>query len=461
VKINQLIRKLLESNNMNVQIFFVIATTLLPVLHTLPSGSRWQHGKGKLQGPVNQTVSEGSDVVLQCRDIQSYMGPQSKCHWLKDGFMITNSGRYKVSDNCDLRISPVMPLDEGSYQCQVGGGGGQVMLSSSGELRVDTEPGTPHILDSEAGVILDHGDILQLVCQSSGARPAASIDWWDGETGEKIMSQVTNDVVRQGRGFATTSTLRFKPTKPMKIYCTAHSEAFPALKQSAPVDVAIRGQPRTETIDLREGDSVKIFCHNKVINDVLRFKWFINDILIDGENRDVLEITDFNKDYDKSQVKCVVSDRAGKEEIIRVVELTHNQEKDRSPRVISRTFSNLDRNKPKHDVMLNDEDDSSFQEDDAIIKEFDETTKGEKTTFICVVEDDDESVSSSEPKYVWVNGKLTLNRNDAVDEDTKKQYKCKVVRNGVKKIQKLSKDLKTYSKSFKKMSKYLNNFSKY
>ena len=175
---------------MNVQIFFVIATTLLPVLHTLPSGSRWQHGKGKLQGPVNQTVSEGSDVVLQCRDIQSYMGPQSKCHWLKDGFMITNSGRYSISDNCDLRISPVMPLDEGSYQCQVGGGGGQVMLSSSGELRVDTEPGTPHILDSMAGVIFNNGDVLQLVCQSSGARPAATIDWWDGETGEQIISQV-------------------------------------------------------------------------------------------------------------------------------------------------------------------------------------------------------------------------------------------------------------------------------
>merc|ERR1711963_1267451 len=267
VKINQLIRKLLESNNMRVQTFFVIATTVLPVLHTLPSGSRWQHGKGNLEGPVNQTVSEG--------------------------------------------------------------------------------------------------------------------------------------------------------------------------------------------------DSVKIFCHNKVVNDVLRFKWFINDILIDGENRDVLEITDFNKDYDKSQVKCVVSDRSGKEETVRVVELIHNKEKDRSPRVISRTFSNLDRNKPKHDVMMNDEDDSSFQEDDAIIKEFDETTKGEKTTFICVVEDDDKSISSSEPKYVWVNGKLTLNRNDAIDEDTKKQYKCRVVRNGVKKIQKLSKDLKTYSKSFKKMSKYLNNFSKY
>ena len=173
-----------------------------------------------------------------------------------------------------------------------------------------------------------------------------------------------------------------------------------------------------------------------------------------------MEITDFNKDYDKSQVKCVVGDRSGREETIRVVELTHNQEKDRSPRVISRTFNNLDRNKLKHDVMLNDED-SDDSTDDAILKEFDETTKGEKTTFICVVEDDDSSSGSSEPKYVWVNGKLTLNRNDAVDEDTKKQYKCKVVRNGVKKIQKLSKDLKTYSRSFKKMSKYLNGFSKY
>merc|ERR1719270_1609940 len=182
------------------------------------------------------TVKSGDIAELSCNTAAATESEKmyTNCHWFKDGIKLLHSGRYSISDNCDLRISPVMPLDEGSYQCQVGRGGGQVLLSSSGELRVDTEPGRPHILDSEAGVILDNGDILQLVCQSSGARPAAYIDWWDGETGEKIMSQVTNDVVRQGRGFATTSTLRFFPTKPMKIYCTAHSEAFPALKQSAP-----------------------------------------------------------------------------------------------------------------------------------------------------------------------------------------------------------------------------------
>ena len=138
------------------------------------------------------TVRSGNIAELPCNIAAATTREKtySNCGWFKDGIRLHHSGRYSISDNCDLRISPVMPLDEGSYQCQVGGGGGQAILSSSGELRVDTEPGTPHILDTEAGVILDKGDILQLVCQSSGARPAASIDWWNGETGEQIISKV-------------------------------------------------------------------------------------------------------------------------------------------------------------------------------------------------------------------------------------------------------------------------------
>ena len=158
----------------------------------LPQSYQSDHQRHLMKEEESITVKSGDMAEISCDTAAATESEKmyTNCHWFKDDIKLLHSGRYSISDNCDLRISPVMPLDEGSYQCQVGGGGGQVMLSSSGELRVDTEPGTPHILDSEAGVILDHGDILQLVCQSSGARPAASIDWWDGETGEQIISQV-------------------------------------------------------------------------------------------------------------------------------------------------------------------------------------------------------------------------------------------------------------------------------
>merc|ERR1711963_651260 len=217
----------------------------------------------------------------------------------------------------------------------------------------------------------------------------------------------------------------------MKV-CTVHSEAFPAMKQSNPVEVSIKGEPRKESIFLREGDSVKIFCHNRMVNDVMRFKWFINDNQIKDENKDVLEITDFNKAFDGSVVKCVVTDMDRVDETVRLVELKHNQRA--AKKIIAKSFDELTKKKPivaKKDVMMNDEivvDDieALFDESDA--------TKGKKTTFICVVEDD--SNNSGEPKYVWIDGKL-------------------------KKINKMAKDLKTYSKSIKKMSKFLNDFSNY
>merc|ERR1712018_145940 len=189
-----------------------------------------------------------------------------------------------------------------------------------------------------------------------------------------------------------------------------------------------------------------------MVDDVMRFKWFINANQINDENKDVLEITDFNKAFDGSVVKCVVTDMDGVDETVRLVELKHNQRA--AKKIVAKSFDELTKKKPivaKKDVMLNDEivvDDIEelFDESDA--------TKGKKTTFICVVEDD--SDISGEPKYVWIDGKLTKNINDDVSAD--KRYKCKVVKNGQKKINRMAKDLKTYSKSIKKMSKFLNDF---
>ena len=434
----------------------VIITCLTwPVLHSLPAVSTWRN-RPTLQGPGNMTVSSGGRALLSCD-----VSPGTKCHWLKDGFLVDYRGRHQPGPGpCDLVIDPVLALDQGNYQCQVGGS--SPMTSSVGRLSVDTEPGRPRIKSKEDVVMVEVGDTVELECQSSGGRPAGQLDWWNADTGEQIISEVTTTVHRTGETFMTSSRLRLEAQGHMKIYCTVHSEAFPALKQSDPVEVSIRGQPRVESISLRPGDSVKVFCHNRLVEDVLKFRWFINDKEILDENKDVLEITDFTKAYDKSVVKCVVTDQSGRDNVVRAVELLYNAESERESRkIVSRTFDDLGA-KPKSkkiDVMLNDDvsqaDGTEEIEEDGAIMESAAGNK-RKTTFICVVEDDSET--SGEPKYVWVNGKLTMNSKDDASADRK--YKCRVVKNGYKKINKMAKDLKSYSKSLRRMNKFLTDFSK-
>jgi len=250
-------------------------------------------------------------------------------------------------------------------------------------------------------------------------------------------------VERDGRTFRTSSTLRTPVNKYSQIYCTAHSEAFPAMKKSSPVEINIRGEPRLEQVQLRTGESVKIFCHNNIRDSNVQFRWFINDKRIPDETSDVLQINEFSDAYDKSVVKCA----AGNDEIIRAVQLTLNQQQKPESTIV--TFDQVMK-QSQNEVMLSDEESDDEAEDE--VRKYSKS----KTTFICVVEDTEDV--SREPKYVWVNGKLVTN-SKATDENNK-SYKCKVVKNGSRKIEKMSKELKSVSKTLRKMSKTLNEFSK-
>ena len=339
---------------------------------------------------------------------------------------------------CDLAISPVLEADEAEYRCQQGGA--QPRLAAPVRLKVEVEAGRPHIQEGDS-LRLERGDTASLTCQSSGGRPAPELEWWDEQTGERLVSEVTQHVERTGRTFRTTSTLRTPVNKYTRIYCTAHSEAFPAMKKSSVVEVNIRGEPRLESLQLRTGESVKIFCHNNMRDSNGQFSWFINDNRIPGETSDVLQINEFSESYDKSVVKCA----AGNDEIIRAVQLTLSQK----PESNIVTFDQV-MQASQNGLMQNDEE--SEDEDEDEVRKYSKP----KTTFLCVVEDAEDV--SSEPKYVWVNGKLVTN-SKATDKNDK-PYKCKVVKNGSRKIEKMSKELKSVSKTLRRMSKTLNEISK-
>ena len=404
---------------------------LVPGLPSLPRISQWRSAEDK------KSVSAGSSVVLPCRVEERGAGVE--CDWVREGWLVELGGRFSVRD-CDLVISPVLESDQAQYQCQVGGP--RPLLSSPTTLTVNTEPSEPHIQSPDT-VTMEKGKTLELTCQSTGGRPAAELEWRDEMTGERLVSEVSQHVERSGQTFTTTSVLRTPATQHMKVSCSAYSEAFPTLRQSSPVEVKIRGQPRLEEVQLSTGENLKIFCHNNIQDPNVQFKWFINDKLVPDENTDVLEINQFTESHDKSIVKCA----AGNDEIIRAVQLKFNPNKKVESKIV--TLDELmNREGRQDDIMLNDE---QSEDDDEIGK-----YSKKKTTFVCVVEDD--SDLSREPKYVWVNGKLVTNTK-ATDKDDR-SYKCKLVKNGSRRIEKMSRDLKSVSKTLRKMSKALSEFSK-
>merc|ERR1719308_144006 len=108
------------------------------------------------------------------------------CLWTKDGVGLGQDPRLSLDTanpgDCRLKIFPVLPEDQGSYECQVGPGGGlPAMVSEPAEVRVDIPPGQPVInlaKYNDAQEIVE-GEEIVLECESTGARPAARVEWRD------------------------------------------------------------------------------------------------------------------------------------------------------------------------------------------------------------------------------------------------------------------------------------------
>jgi len=278
---------------------------------------------------------------------------------------------------------------------------------------------------------VQEGEEVELQCESQGGRPPAEIQWWDGE-GKRIVSDVTEHVrkMENTKMFKTVSTLRFTPSTGQQVKCSAHNDAFPAMRLSHPLWIIIKGHPNVEEIELGDGDSVKVNCFDKGIKDNVKFRWFINDIEIPDETNNSLEIEKFSKSYDKTKVRCSIKDSHGKDESVRIVKLIHKSNPNIEPRIIHKTSNKKQGPKTNSNIIVENK---------------------KLSIFTCIVEENEEA----KPKYVWIDGKL---RNVIDDEngdtaDQNKKYKCKVIPNGTKKMNRMSKDMKKVSKTLRKFSK--------
>ena len=148
--------------------------------------------------PADTTASEGAEARLECGVVNQV----GDCQWTRDGFALGTDQslpefpRYRL-DGCDLIIQPVVPLDEGQYQCQVGGARGVASVSSEVvSLTVNCEPGKPYIVQARQAdnVLVEPGEEVELHCQSQGGKPPAEIEWWD-HRGNRISGGMSGNFV--------------------------------------------------------------------------------------------------------------------------------------------------------------------------------------------------------------------------------------------------------------------------
>merc|ERR1712038_1725964 len=185
----------------------------------------------------------GQAVILSCGS------SRDGCSWNKDGKALaleerSDQARFSVS-RCDLSIEPLLPGDEGKYECNNG--------QSRHHLRVLVEAGVPYI----------------------------------------------EEVTRAGDGWRTRSTFTFRPLVATNVTCSASNEAVIEPRVSSALEVRVRGRPRVEVkVDqdvVREGDSFEVLCKSSAYPQDVGYRWFFSGAELEGMTDNALLIEEISR----------------------------------------------------------------------------------------------------------------------------------------------------------------------
>ena len=432
---------------------------MVSVLLTLPYIAKVAHGGPTGQylkvPPENVTVSEGQSARLTC-SVGNRMGT---CQWTRDGFALGTErslpefARYRMDgnseDECDLVINPVIPLDEGEYQCQVSGHRGVAGIASpTVRLDVNCEPGKPYIVQAKEGekVEVIEGEEVELHCQSQGGRPPAEIKWWDGD-GNRIVGSGSRDTelqefatrMKDKKTWLTVSILKIVPTKPMVIKCTVFNDAFPNPKESESIQVTFKGHLKAEVRKFTENETFELKCKEGETAGNTKYKWVINGNEIPGETENSLKIVQINDSYDNSKIKCTIDDQNGETEDQRIFRLVFTSSQ---KHIIKQKSSLINTIHADHRRRKNKKKSKTVQND---VKR--------KTVFTCVAEEE----TTAEPKYVWIKGKLE--KTVVAQGEGDQKFKCNVIDGGYDKIKQMANNMKGISRKIKRFTKSLNHIT--
>merc|ERR1712130_642474 len=250
------------------------------------------------QKPLTGTA--GQAVSLPC-------GSSSDCTWRKDGEELaleerSDQARFTIG-SCALTIEPVLPGDEGMYECNNG--------KSRHRLTVLVEAGVPYIEEGKQGMVeVQEGHQAELHCVSQGGKPAAEIEWKRDGLPVTELDRIFEEVSRMGDGWKTRSTFTFHPEESTNVTCSASNEAVKDPRVSSALEVRVRGRPRVEVkVDqdvVREGDSFEVLCKSSAYPEDVGYRWFFSGSELEGMTDNALLIEEISRMYDQADITCLV-----------------------------------------------------------------------------------------------------------------------------------------------------------
>ena len=214
-----------------------------------------------------------------------------------------------------LQIDPVYLADEGEYQCQVlSRDPTQSIRSKAARLEVRSPCSLP-IIAGPASIELREGNIAQLQCTCSGARPPARLQW---TVGEKGLGGGNTSLTEEGNGpitWRTSSLLEFtvgREQNGVEASCnvagsTADMRAKVILGVSYPPVVELVGAGKED--NLQVGGKAVLQCKADARPEVTGLGWRIGEEEVEGER---LVIEKLEADLQGAEVICWAENRVGR-----------------------------------------------------------------------------------------------------------------------------------------------------
>ena len=284
---------------------------LLCIIHAYNTAATSAVKQSLINEPRNITSEAGSFITLPCRIGKK----EDTCQWTKDGVdpLLSSYPRLIVRD-CNLDISPLLPSDEGVYQCEAPGVPG---VSRPLLLIVTAEPGQPYITQATMAdvITVKKGQEVILQCRSGGGKPPADITWLD-DTGAVIEDGVDTKIVQMedGKTFKSISTLQLTPVSDTEITCSAQNIVFPSPKTSA---ILIKHLQKPKVYldlgspEVHVGDSLNITCNTDAYPESVRYRWYVNGQVMGSEKSATMMINNITKTANKVRIKCKAVNRVG------------------------------------------------------------------------------------------------------------------------------------------------------
>ncbi|CAL4139445.1 unnamed protein product [Meganyctiphanes norvegica] len=275
--------------------------------------------------PSPQTAVAGSTVVLPCRIINM----AGVLQWTRDGFGLGNERqlyafkRYQMigSDeegDYSLRISPVTLEDDAVFQCQATGNIDiPGIRSQEAKLTVYVPPAPPELTPGPV-VKTTAGAAVQLTCRSRNGKPAAEIQWLDGD-GRQVSEgvQYSTELLQDGHRQDAKSVLSFLASRNHhnKVFTCAASN--PALHQplTTQVTLEVRYPPEVTIIHdsdgYKEGETATLTCSATANPQKMTYRWYRSGQLVTGNNSTQLVVADLTRDVNLQDIICEASNEVG------------------------------------------------------------------------------------------------------------------------------------------------------